>query len=201
MSDKLQRRLPKQKRSWQRYHHMLDTAAQLFDKDGVDAVTTNHIADKAEVSIGSLYQFFPNKEAIIEALIERYQQNMQGVFPQQLDTSQPIEHVIRGVLSGFMTFKNEQAGFQAIMVGLAGKPDNEDINNQMHQTVINGIASVLSAYYPQMDDDQRNLCATISYQITLGLMPLETLSSEVIVEQMILAVSAYQRAFVQSLAD
>ena len=66
------RRKPKQERSLKRYHHILDTAAQVFEDIGVESATTNFIADQADVSIGSLYQYFPNKEAILEGLVERY---------------------------------------------------------------------------------------------------------------------------------
>jgi AcrR family transcriptional regulator len=51
----------------------LVTAAQrVLEKRGVDGLTTNHIAEIAGVSIGSLYQYFPNKEAIVAALTDRY---------------------------------------------------------------------------------------------------------------------------------
>ena len=77
------RRLPQQARSRARYQHILDTAATLFAEHGVDSVTTNHIADSAEISIGSIYRFFPNKEAIIETLVEQYMTAAEAVFPHR----------------------------------------------------------------------------------------------------------------------
>jgi AcrR family transcriptional regulator len=43
---------------------------RLLEKDGIDALTTNAVAASAGVSIGTLYQFFPNKEAILDALAD-----------------------------------------------------------------------------------------------------------------------------------
>ncbi len=50
---------------------ILEAAAQLLEAGGLEGYTTNHIAERAGVSIGSLYQYFPNKDAVTVALIER----------------------------------------------------------------------------------------------------------------------------------
>ena len=65
------RREPRQKRSREMVSRLLDaTAATIAERGLVDA-TTNHIAERAGVSIGSLYQYFPDKESLVEALLER----------------------------------------------------------------------------------------------------------------------------------
>lgn len=61
-------RPPKQERSRKMVARILDSAAALFLERGYDLTTTNHIADHAEISIGSLYQFFPDKSAILTTL-------------------------------------------------------------------------------------------------------------------------------------
>ena len=66
----LSRRLPRQKRAQETVDAVLDSVAKLLKRGGVQAVTTNRIAEVAGVSIGSLYQYFPNKEAIFAALKE-----------------------------------------------------------------------------------------------------------------------------------
>lgn len=50
---------------------LLDATAATLAERGLDNTTTNHIAERAGVSIGSLYQYFPDKQALIEALLER----------------------------------------------------------------------------------------------------------------------------------
>lgn len=59
---------------------ILDAAARVLRTDGVDAMTTNRVAEVAGVSVGSLYQYFPNKQALVRALLERHDAEMWTVF-------------------------------------------------------------------------------------------------------------------------
>jgi AcrR family transcriptional regulator len=64
------RRMPRQKRSQILYDKIITTAKTLFKQHGYAYVSTNRIADKANISIGSLYQYFTNREAIALAVYE-----------------------------------------------------------------------------------------------------------------------------------
>lgn len=66
------RRAPVQQRSRERVERLLQIAADLIAKAGSDSLRMSDIAQRAGVSIGSLYQYFPDKAAIIRALAERY---------------------------------------------------------------------------------------------------------------------------------
>jgi len=66
------RKKPKQSRSKVTVDALLQATTHILLKDGVEALTTNHVADMAGVSIGSLYQYFPNKASLIAALIEQH---------------------------------------------------------------------------------------------------------------------------------
>ncbi|MBL7261088.1 TetR/AcrR family transcriptional regulator [Paractinoplanes lichenicola] len=66
------RRKPRQVRAELTRDRILNAAAHIFTEHGYAAGTTNHIAEHARVSIGSLYQYFPNKDAILAALLVRH---------------------------------------------------------------------------------------------------------------------------------
>ncbi len=66
------RREPRQGRSRQTVDAVLGAVPRVIRREGVDAITTNRIAEAAGVSIGSLYQYFPNKKAIFSALHQRH---------------------------------------------------------------------------------------------------------------------------------
>jgi AcrR family transcriptional regulator len=80
----LSRRLPQQKRAQETVDAVLDSVARLLKRGGVQAVTTNRIAEVAGVSIGSLYQYFPNKEAIFTALHDRHIEAMGRIVEANL---------------------------------------------------------------------------------------------------------------------
>ncbi len=73
------RRKPLQDRSRRRVEQILDAAAQVFADRGYDAATTDEIARLAGTSIGSVYQFFPNKLSIFNAITLRYMERARAL--------------------------------------------------------------------------------------------------------------------------
>jgi hypothetical protein len=64
----LKRRAPRQDRALDTVDTIFEAAARILQSEGKDAFNTNHIAERAGISIGTLYQYFPNKNAILVAL-------------------------------------------------------------------------------------------------------------------------------------
>lgn len=79
------RKLPKQARSQTTVEAILEAAAQIFERHGYAAGTTNRIAERAGVSIGSLYQYFPNKDAILVALVHLHLAESMAALQPQLE--------------------------------------------------------------------------------------------------------------------
>jgi AcrR family transcriptional regulator len=65
------RKQPVQPRAMETYAWMLEAAAQILESQGIGAFNTNLVAERAGVSIGSLYQYFPGKDALLIALMRR----------------------------------------------------------------------------------------------------------------------------------
>src|SRR5262245_20308837 len=78
------RKLPVQDRSRRTVDAILDAAARLFVEHGYSATTTNHVADEADVSIGSLYQYFPSKDALVVALDLRHLDHAEARLREEL---------------------------------------------------------------------------------------------------------------------
>jgi AcrR family transcriptional regulator len=73
---------PKRARGVQRVAELLDAGAALFAEQGYEATTMTQIAQRADASIGSLYQFFPSKELLAEALFSRYVERVSLLLQQ-----------------------------------------------------------------------------------------------------------------------
>jgi AcrR family transcriptional regulator len=89
------RREPTQKRSRERVERILSCAATLIEKSGSDAMRMSDVAEMAGISIGSLYQYFPDKGAIIRTLAERYNVLGQQCIEEGLQDAQGREGLRR----------------------------------------------------------------------------------------------------------
>jgi AcrR family transcriptional regulator len=93
-----------QERSRATVDAILRAATRILVRHGYEGATTNHIAQAAGVSIGSLYQYFPNKEAIVAALLDRHVDEMMQWLRQAavVAMDQPLEEAARTVIEGFI---------------------------------------------------------------------------------------------------
>lgn len=100
------RKRPKQRRAEETVAAILEAAHRILAKAGVDGLTTKRIADVAGVSVGSLYQYFPNKEAVVAALIEERVHGTVGAqaaaleFVRGRSLRESLRHVMRLLRAG-----------------------------------------------------------------------------------------------------
>ena len=79
------RKKPVQSRSQATVRVLLEATAQVLVQEGYDRTSTNRVAQVAGVSIGTLYQYFPNKEALVAALVDVHAERMRATFTQMLE--------------------------------------------------------------------------------------------------------------------
>lgn len=96
---------PRKNASQERSRAMVDTlieaTARILVREGFDKASTNRIADAAGVSVGSLYQYYPSKEALVAAVIDRHNQETMRVVRGALAevAAQPIETAVRTLVA------------------------------------------------------------------------------------------------------
>jgi AcrR family transcriptional regulator len=101
------RKSPAQQRSERTIETIFEATAQILDRDGDGGLSTNTIAERAGFSIGTLYQYFPNKDAILIAMVEREKRRIVERVEAALsaagdaDFEERIRHAVRAVLSAF----------------------------------------------------------------------------------------------------
>ena len=96
------RKSPRQERSKVMVEAILEAASQVFAELGYARATTNKIAERAGVSVGSLYQYFPNKDSLMASLHKEHQTKIHGVIEKALrrfgDHSVSLEDGLRLLL-------------------------------------------------------------------------------------------------------
>lgn len=95
------RKTASQERSRLTVASLLDATARILVREGFDKASTNRIAAVAGVSVGSLYQYFPSKEALVAALIDRHNQQVMGAVRGELAEAlgKPVEDAVRRLVA------------------------------------------------------------------------------------------------------
>ncbi len=142
------RRKPQQASSQERVNHILDVAEELFVAQGFSSTSTNEIARKAQVPIGSLYQFFSDKKGIVLLLMERYNRLLHERLAlvdntelMQLSLSEYVSRLI-DITSRFF---DDYPGYHAIFMEAQGSiPELQETEDTADAQLIVDLAASLA---------------------------------------------------------
>lgn len=136
-----------QQRSADRLARILDAGAELLDETGYEQLSTRAVADRAGVPIGSVYRFFPNKRALVDALAERNLEVYAGRIVARLETIPEREwrEAIDAVLDEYLAMKRSVAGFSLVDFG-PPVPASGPIDTEANQRVAERLTELLSGH-------------------------------------------------------
>lgn len=124
------RKQPVQDRAQRTIETIFDATAQIVDEQGEAQLTTNKIAERAGFSIGTLYQYFPTKEAILLALIHRGRRKvmdeMQAALVKSVAAGATPEAIIRERIRMLVEAFGAGGGFKRSMIRLAWRMDHHE---------------------------------------------------------------------------
>jgi AcrR family transcriptional regulator len=140
------RRRPRQARAQERLERILDTAEQVFAGVGYEAATTNAIAQQAETSIGSLYEFFPNKEALAQALADRYVERIGDLYNKHLvdEPATSPEALVSHIIAALDEFYREHPGAVPLLNGRLTSPQLASAGERLQEGFVAGIESIFA---------------------------------------------------------
>jgi AcrR family transcriptional regulator len=141
------RRRPQQARAQKRIEHVLQTADRLLAEEGAAALTTTRVAEAAGISVGSLYQWFPDRDAIAEALALRYLESFKRVMAGLLPADDPAG----AALDAFAAAFREQPGFRAMWFGGLRTETLRDVTRPGLNDIAESLAELLRALAPDAD--------------------------------------------------
>jgi AcrR family transcriptional regulator len=162
------RRKPVQRRSTATVERILQAAAQVFERHGYAAGTTNRIAAQADVSIGTLYQYYPNKDAVLVALVERHLNDaVEMLMPllAELAAQPPLRQALDRALNAMLELHRHQPKLHRVLFEEAPQPP------QIHErldAIFNAAVDTITNYFatqPQITVPDHRLAAQLTYQI------------------------------------
>lgn len=171
----LLRRQPQQNRGQQRVATILDAAEQLFAEIGYQATSTNAIATRARTSIGSLYQFFPHKKAILQAVMARYHQQYRDLIQTILTDDfffQPLPISIDRLINALIDLHAAHGGVRAFFIGANTSSEFASEAQQVHQELLERLDYLLAARLPDLNGNERAITLRILYDVTQTLLKL-----------------------------
>lgn len=167
----LSARAPRRQRGHARVEALLAAAAQVFADKGYDAATTTEIAAAAQSSIGSLYQFFPTKEAVAQALIQGQAADL-GARLQALAEASPgwtVDELARRLVGALIDFRASHPSF-ARLIDTPGMPPSAvlDVRRGMRVQLVD----VLAPHAPSLGRARLMAVATVVQQVMKSAVAL-----------------------------
>jgi AcrR family transcriptional regulator len=168
------RRQPRQARGQERIDAILEAAVSLFTEIGYDATTTNAIAQRAGARIGSLYHYFPNKEAILEALKGRMLEAMRQAYAQALTpeelTSLPAPLLIDRVINSMIALDQSNAGFMQIFHESSASTPLQLSSADVHRQIVDYLQSLLEQRLTRSQSELLSVAASMMVNTTKAAM-------------------------------
>jgi len=141
------RRVPRQARSRERLARMLDAAEALLVSEGPAALTTTRVAAAAGVSVGSLYQYLPDKEAIAEALANRYLAEFEGLMDSLAEEASAAPErwgdPVGRLVDAFAARYRERPGYLALWFGREMSPGLREADRENKAALAGRLLAVL----------------------------------------------------------
>ncbi|MGW3097671.1 TetR family transcriptional regulator [Streptomyces sp. NPDC001102] len=149
------RRTPQQARSRARLARVLETAEQILIRDGVEALTTTRVAAAARVSVGSLYQYLPDRDAIIDALAAGYFAKLEAAMDALVEAAaaERWEDPVDVLLDAFAGIYRSEHGFRALWFGSGLTERTRAADRDHKRRIADGIRRVLLALGLARDDE------------------------------------------------
>ncbi|MGY5117900.1 TetR/AcrR family transcriptional regulator [Streptomyces sp. 900105755] len=184
----------RQARGERRIQQLLEAAASVFCTSGYTAASTNAIAREAGVSPGTLYQFFPNKEAIAVELGDRLMHDLRDTYGEALapiDPGTSLTDAVGATVDRLTAFNTEHPVFFALMHGPDVPGGITEAHDALHTNLIGRVEDLLASLLPP-DADKAHITRTAHVSLGIYKAGLELVLSHE---------GAERQAYIQEIKD
>jgi AcrR family transcriptional regulator len=164
------RRTPQQERGERRLAQLLESAALVMTDVGYDAATMTAIAERAGASIGALYQYFPNKEAVVRALRHQYAGEIEALWlPLTAKGSRlGIRQLVDRIIDMFVDYIERRPAYFPVL----SAPGNYKRDPVMRNRLREHFAALFRERHPEMSRETAFRVANVTVQVLKGMSPL-----------------------------
>jgi AcrR family transcriptional regulator len=151
---------------------VLDAADEVLAREGAEAFTTTRVAEAAQVPIGSIYRFFPDKEAIVEALAVRYWSDFEDLVAgaAEMDEVESLADAGTFVLDVLAAGFRARPGFLALWYGGLRTEAVRDATRPTRQAIATSIERILAHRWPDASPTARSTAAQMVVLAGDGLL-------------------------------
>ncbi|MEV7039767.1 TetR/AcrR family transcriptional regulator [Amycolatopsis sp. NPDC051061] len=150
------RRVPRQARAREKLARVLEAADRLLAEEGVEALTTTRVAAAAGVSVGTLYQYLPDRDAITEALAEAYLARLEELMTSFADQAakETWDDPVGLLVDAFAALYRAEPGFRALWLGRGLTEATREADIAHKRVMATGVHRVLVAQGVLRDDEE-----------------------------------------------
>jgi len=190
------RRVPRRERGERRVAELLDAAAVIIGEVGYDAATMTAIAERAGASIGAVYQYFPNKEAVGLALRTQYAAELSERWTPVAEEAAGLETapLVERIFVVLMDFIESRPAFLSLLSAPLNYKGNRAARNRLREH----FADTFRAKRPSLLPDEAVRIANVTFQVVKAMSPVyadaKRKDRPEVLREFKLVVTAYLRA-------
>ncbi len=165
------RRMPKQSRSRALVDEIVYAAAQVLIEDGYDKATTNKIAERAGVSVGSLYQYFPNKESLILELNLRLGTTEFEIIQNKFQSirNAPLNVAITEIVKAMVALHAYEPALHKVLVEQVPRIGDLKKINEIDGRIVELMREHLQQHFEKFAEDKMDLILFIIFNVVESL--------------------------------
>jgi len=166
------RKAPRQSRSQATVTAILDATAHILIERGFAAASTNAVAERAGVSVGSLYQYFPNKDALVSALRARHGDQMMAVILHALTKAMDATLIdgLTGLVEATVEAHRVDADLHQVLEQQLGDMDMDDQHDEYLGVMEERIVALLARHRDEITAPDLKLAAFMLLHAAHGLI-------------------------------
>lgn len=168
------RRQPKQARSARRRDELLAVAGRLLDQVGAEATTTATIAEAAGAAIGTVYEYFPNRDALLRALLAGYRARLRAAVEAALAGADPSSwrDAAGRCVDAFVSFYRREPGYRVLWLESQTTSSLREAGEAWGAEFTGVIAGRLRAAAPHLRPAQARAIARVAVHLLSSLTAL-----------------------------